>query len=83
MYFHVQRICALAVEAARPLPSAFDPETRLRNELRRVLWDVPDDAIPADLREAVITGVVVGKQAATWLPALRQWLAQECNRAGV
>jgi len=83
MYFTIQRIVSLAAEAALPHQFGFDPEFRLRQELKRVVRDVPDEDIPADLREAVLTGSVVGQQAADWLPALRRWLEQECQRTGV
>lgn len=83
MYFEIQRIVSLAAEAASPHQVGFDPEFRLRQELKRAVRDVPDQAIPAELREAVLTGAVVGQQAAEWLPALRQWLEDECRRTDV
>lgn len=83
MYFEIQRICSLVAEAASPHASGFDPEFRLRQELRRVLLDVPDDAPPAALREALLSGAVVGPAADRWLPAVREWLTNECKRTGV
>lgn len=83
MYFHVQRICCLVAEAASPHRLGFDPEFRLRQELRRVLIDVPDDAPPADLREPLRSGAVVGPAASHWLPIVRAWLETECMRTGV
>lgn len=82
MYFTIQRIVSLAAEAASPHQVGFDPEFRLRQELRRAVRDVPDEAIPAEIREAVLTGAVVGQQAGEWLPALRRWLTEECQRTG-
>jgi hypothetical protein len=83
MYFEIQRICSLVAEAASPHQVGFDPEFRLRQELKRVLRDVPDHGIPEDLRDAVVSGAVVGPAAASWLPVIRTWLETECNRTGV
>lgn len=83
VYFAVQRIAALVAEAAAPHAAGFAPEFRLRQELRRVLRDVPESAIPADLKDAVISGAVVGLAAPRWLPAVRAWLESECKRTGV
>lgn len=83
MYFQIQRLAALVAEAASPHQIGFDPEFRLRQELRRVLRDVPDDAPPAELREALLSGAVVGPAAARWLPDIRAWLEMECNRTAI
>lgn len=83
MYFEIQRIASLVAGAAQPHRPGFDPEFRLRQELRRVLRDVPEDALPADLRDALLSGAVVGPAASRWLPVIRDWLTQECQRTGV
>jgi hypothetical protein len=83
LYFEIQRIASLVAEAAQPHRAGFEPEFRLRQELRRVLRDVPNDAAPPDLRDALLSGAVVGPAAATWLPAVRRWLADECRRTEV
>lgn len=83
MYFEIQRVAALVAEAAAPHRPGFDPEFRLRQELKRVLRDVPDDAAPPDLRDALVTGAVVGPAAGRWLPVVRRWLETECKRTEV
>lgn len=83
MYFHIQRIASLVTQAAAPHRPGFDPEFRLRQELKRVLRDVPESELPAELRDAVISGAVVGTAAPRWLPLVRAWLETECNRTGV
>lgn len=83
MYFEIQRVASLVAEAAAPRLPGFDPEFRLRQELRRVLRDVPEDELPAELRDAVISGAVVGPAASKWLPIVRDWLQAECQRAEV
>lgn len=80
LYFEIQRIAVLVAEAASTHRPEFDPEFRLRQELRRVLRDVPESAIPAVLRDAVMSGAVVGPEAGRWLPAVREWLESECKR---
>lgn len=82
MYFEIQRIASLVVEAAQPHRPGFHPEFRLRQELRRVLRDVPENELPAALRDAVISGAVVGPAAPRWLPLVRNWLETECQRTG-
>lgn len=82
MYFEIQRIASLVAEAAQPHRPGFDPEFRLRQELRRVLRDVPESAMPADLQSALLSGDIVGREAATWLPSVRRWLTEECQRTG-
>lgn len=83
MYFEIQRIASLVAEAAQPHRLGFDPEFRLRQELKRVLRDVPDDAAPPELRDALLSGAIVGPAASRWLPVVRDWLTQECQRTGV
>jgi hypothetical protein len=83
VYFQIQRIASLVAEAAQPHRSGFEPEFRLRQELRRVLRDVSEEAVPADLREALISGAIVGPAASRWLPVVRAWLETECQRTGV
>lgn len=80
MYFEIQRIASLVAEAAQPHRPGFDPEFRLRQELRRVLRDVPESAMPADLQGALLSGDIVGREAATWLPSVQRWLTEECQR---
>lgn len=80
LYFEIQRVVSLVAEAATPRPPHFNPELRLRQELRRVLRDLPESSIPADLRDAVVSGAVVGPEAGRWLPAVREWLETECKR---
>ena len=82
-YFEIQRIAAFVAEAAVPHANGFDPGPRLRVELQRVLRDMPEDRIPSELRDALLTGAVLGSEAARWLPAIRRWLADECARSGV
>lgn len=82
LYFEVQRIVALVAEAAAPHPLHFDPEFRLRQELRRALRDIPESGLPADLSNALLSGEVVGPGATRWLPVVRDWLTQECQRTG-
>ena len=83
MYFTIQRVVALVAEAAQPHRPGFDPEFRLRQELRRLLREIPESELPADLSDALLSGAVVGQQSAVWLPAVRAWLETECNRTGV
>ncbi len=83
VYFEVQRIAAFVAEAAAPHTTGFDPTPRLRVELQRVLRDVPEARIPSELRDALLTGAVLGSEAARWLPSIRRWLAEECARTGV
>lgn len=83
MYFQIQRIASLVTQAAEPHRPGFDPEARLRNELSRLLRDVPDDELPAGLRHALLSGEAVGPAAPRWLPIIREWLQAECNRTGV
>lgn len=83
MYFQIQRIASLVIQAAEPHRPGFDPEFRLRQELKRVLRDVPESELPAELRDAVISGAVVGSAASHWLPIVRAWLQTECMRTGV
>lgn len=83
MYFTIQRVASLITEAAQPHRPGFDPEFRLRQELRRVLQSVPENELPADLRDALLNGAVVGPAASRWLPAVRAWLQTECMRTGV
>lgn len=64
MYFEIQRIASLVAEAAQPHRLGFDPDFRLRQELKRVLRDVPDDAAPPELRDALLSGAIVGRQPA-------------------
>lgn len=69
MYFEIQRIAVFVAEAAAPRAAGFDPAPRLRVELQRVLRDVPEDRIPPELRDALLTGLVLGAEAAArWLP---------------
>jgi hypothetical protein len=82
-YFEIQRVAALVAEAAAPHAPGFDPTPRLRVELRRVLRDLPEARMPAELRDALLTGAVLGSEAAGWLPAIRRWLSDECARTGV
>lgn len=82
-YFEIQRVAAFVAEAAAPRVPGFDPIPRLRVELQRVLRDVPEVRIPAELRDALLTGAVLGPEAARWLPAIRTWLSDECTRTGV
>ncbi len=82
LYFEIQRIVALVAEAAAPHQPLFDPEFRLRQELRRLLRDIPESAIPADLSDALLSGAAVGSAAGHWLPAVRTWLETECQRTG-
>lgn len=82
-YFEIQRVVALVAEAATPRPAHFNPEFRLRQELRRVLRDVPESSIPAELRDVLLSGAVVGPAASRWLPAVREWLDSECKRTEV
>ena len=72
----------LAEEAAAPRPPRFDPKPRLLHELQRIVADLPSEAIPEPLREALTSGAVVGPEAAIWLPMLRAWLTAECRRSG-
>lgn len=83
MYFTVQRVAALVAEAAAPHRPGFDPSERLGYELRRVLAELPADAVPEELRAALASGAAVGSEAALWLPRVRQWLADECARTEV
>lgn len=83
MYFQIQRIASLVTQASEPHRQGFDPEFRLRQELKRVLRDVPDDAAPPELRDALLSGEVVGPAAQRWLPLVRNWLETECKRTGV
>lgn len=83
MYFQIQRLASLVAEAAQPHRPGFNPELRLRQELKRVVRDVPESELPAELRDAVISGDVVGAAASRWLPHVRQWLTDECQRTGV
>ena len=80
MYFEIQRIASLVAEAAQPHRPGFDPEFRLRQELRRVLRDVPESSMPADLQGALLSGDIVGREAAIWLPSVQRWLTEECQR---
>ncbi|MCQ4167705.1 hypothetical protein [Tahibacter harae] len=83
MYFELQRVVALVAEAAAPRRPGFDPSERLGNELRRVLAALPPEAIPPDLKAALLTGEAVGPTAAEWLPRVRRWLADECARSAL
>lgn len=83
MYFEIQRVASLVAEAAQAHRPGFDPEFRLRQELQRVLRDIPDDAPPPALRDALLSGAVVGPAASRWLPVVRDWLSQECKRTEV
>lgn len=83
MYFHIQRIAALAQEAATPRPACFDPRPRLAQELRRIVASLPPEAIPETLRAVLLTGEAVGAEAGRWLPQVRQWLADECGRTAL
>lgn len=80
MYFLIQQIASLVADAAAPRPARFDPRPRLQQDLQRLLVDVPDDDLPAELREALRSGAVVGPYAADWLPKVRDWLTRECAR---
>ena len=80
MYVLIQQIIRLAEEAATPRPGRFDPRPRLAGDLQCLLADISDEALPERLRAALRTGVVVGPQAAEWLPHLREWLTDECRR---
>lgn len=82
-YFEIQRIVAFVTEAAAPHAPGFDPTPRLRVELQRVLRDVPEVRIPPELRDALLTGEVLGPEASRWLPAIRTWLSDECSRTGL
>ncbi|TDR35354.1 hypothetical protein DFR29_1365 [Tahibacter aquaticus] len=82
-YFEIQRVAALVAEAAAPHAPGFDPTPRLRVELQRVLRDVPEVRIPPELRDALLTGAVLGPEAARWLPTIRRWLTDECSRTGL
>jgi hypothetical protein len=81
-YFGIQRIAALVAEAAAPRPADFNPELRLRQELKRVLRDISEGAIP-ELRDAVLSGAAVGPVAQRWLPVVREWLETGCKRTEV
>jgi hypothetical protein len=82
VYFEIQRIASLVAEAASPHRPGFDPEFRLRQELKRLLRDVPESVMPADLQSALVSGDIVGREAAIWLPHVRRWLTEECQRTG-
>lgn len=82
MYFTIQRVASLIAEAAQPHRPGFDPEFRLRQELKRVLRDVPEDELPTDIKAALLSGDIVGREAATWLPSVQRWLTEECQRTG-
>jgi hypothetical protein len=83
VYVVIQKIIRMAEEAAASRPPRFDPRPRLAQELQRLLADVSDDALPGHLRSALRTGVVVGPNAADWLPHLRTWLDAECRRTSL
>lgn len=91
MYFSVQRIAAAVRDAARfhaaPVELRGDAEAVARTQayflalVEDALAELPADAVPKSLREALASGAAVGPQAGDWLPLVVDWLAQECARS--
>lgn len=89
MYFAVQSIAGAVRDAARlhaAPPALTGGEERLKRALAhfhaqvlQALRDIPEDRVPAVLRVALVSGEAVGPDAARWLPAAVDWLAEACR----
>lgn len=89
MYFAAQRVAAAVRDAARF--HAAPPELRggevavARTQaffhalVDDALNELPVDAVPEDLRAALVSGEAIGPDAQRWLAPVLDWLAAVCR----
>jgi len=89
VYFAVQSIAGAVRDAARlhAAPPALTGGAEglaracahFHAQILQALWDIPEERVPAALRGALVSGEAVGPDAARWLPAAVDWLAEACR----